>query len=81
MTEAESGESPPHLPSTMYVFTVVGAARCAVPAASSGGTSERLIDFTPSIPRLNGAGTAQRAVPTTVSRFAPRAMSRSPRLP
>jgi hypothetical protein len=25
----------------------------------------RTIDFTPSIPRLNGAGTAQRAVPTT----------------
>src|SRR6516162_2120922 len=27
--------------------------------------NERTIDFTPSIPRLNGAGTAQRAVPTT----------------
>jgi hypothetical protein len=29
--------------------------------------NERTIDFTASIPRLNGAGTAQRAVPTTRS--------------
>ena len=48
--------------------TKVGMARCAVPAAFSGGTlraqRHELIAREALIPRLHGAGTPQRGVPT-----------------
>jgi prepilin-type N-terminal cleavage/methylation domain-containing protein/prepilin-type processing-associated H-X9-DG protein len=44
--------------------------------------NERTIDFTPAIPRLNGAGTAQRAVPTPfVSDTAKRVQGRGRKVP
>jgi hypothetical protein len=48
--------------------TKVGMARCAVPAAFSGGTlrapDHKLIARWSTIPRLHGAGTPQRGIPT-----------------
>jgi hypothetical protein len=43
----------------LYVFTVVGTARCAVPAASSGGTSERLTYPIHSAPERRGDSAAR----------------------
>ena len=47
--------------------TKVGMARCAVPAAFSGGTlraqGHELIAGQTPVPRLHGAGTPQRGVP------------------
>jgi len=48
--------------------TKVGRARCAVPAAFSGGTlrvaDHKSIAWWSTIPRLHGAGTPQRGIPT-----------------
>ena len=49
--------------------TKVGMARCAVPAAFSGGILrvEGHESIARSVPRLHGAGTPQRGVPTFAS--------------
>ena len=51
--------------------TKVGMARCAVPAAFSGGTlraqGHELIAGQTPVPRLHGAGTPQRGIPTFTS--------------
>jgi hypothetical protein len=56
----------------MHMGTEVGMPRCGVPAPCRRGT-DRAMDSWPStrsIPPLNAAGTAQRAIPTFVSSFA-----------
>jgi hypothetical protein len=49
--------------------TKVGMARCAVPAAFSGGILrvEGHKSIARPVPRLHGAGTPQRGIPTSVS--------------
>ena len=53
--------------------TTVGMARCAVPAAFSGGTPRaqrhELIASEALVPRLHGAGTPQRDAPTSASMY------------
>ena len=53
-----------------YVFSVVGTARCAVPArVAAGGTNDRAALAFEGVAPLHAARTSQRDVPTTLNTY------------